>query len=146
MLDGQLHDEKKRRTRNRILFEEILASILTARKEDRLLNFRRFVKKTWKYDQREIDTASGNWNRKTLQILHCYHLVVLGTTFFQQQTLKQGEKDNIHCNVSTKTVSKLYKLIESANHLCIFIAITKYMDDLPWRRPSSKPRKAALRR
>ena len=58
-----------------------------------------------------------------------------GTTMFEQGTLKQNKegKESIHFNV--ETVSMNCKPSEAVKHLCIFLAVMKYMDHLAGEDP-----------
>ena len=45
-------------------------------------------------------------------------------------TQKEG-KESIHFTASLDTISMICKLIAKVNHLCILLAVMKYVDDLP---------------
>ena len=70
---------------------------------------------------------------------------VLGTRVFEQEpsNRKKREKKAPTSMRPTETVSLMWKQIESVNHLCILLAVTKYMYR---KRPSSKHRRATSRR
>ena len=90
----------------------------------------------WEYDKWLTEDPKGHCDRKALQILQIYkacgHLDDPGTTIFEQGTLRSTlSKANIHVNKSEQSVSMICKLVESVNRLCMLLATTKYMDDLP---------------
>ena len=90
----------------------------------------------WEYDKWLTEDPKEHCDRKALQILQIYkacgHLDDPGTTIFEQGTLRSTlSKANIHVNKSEQSVSMICKLVESVNRLCMLLATTKYMDDLP---------------
>ena len=90
---------------------------------------------------------NGNWDGKASHILQTYkeNLDIqsfLAPQVFLQGALNQKKEDSIHFNASTETVSMFLKLLDSVNHLCILLAVMKYMDNLR-ESPSSKHRTVA---
>ena len=110
-----------------------LRSMLRAR----LLEFRRYRKKiepgNTTHGRPRNRTASGieRHLRFFTDTKKSGHPVVPSTTIFERGTLeKKNGKESIHFIASAESVNIICKLIEFVNQLCIFLVITKCMDDL----------------